>query len=171
MLVIIQECFRYTIFTTFVICTHLNYFLYSVLLFFYFKVACRVQIWKKYIFCQNSDNFCCSFIKNDIMFMYLLYIYKKSIILSLFRIDTLNFTMYILANSACPLKTYVRLHNLISMNIFFTIKDHSLSLVFFFIIVKRKPKNRFQKAFKTQTYLNPFPVKIFVSIRNYGYPL
>ena len=26
-----------------------NYFLYSVLLFFYFKVACRVQIWKKNI--------------------------------------------------------------------------------------------------------------------------
>ena len=72
--------------------------------------------------------------------MYLLYIYKKTIILSLFKIDTLNFTMYILANSTCPLKTYVRLHNLISMKIFFTIKDHSFSLVFFFIIVKRKPK-------------------------------
>ena len=72
--------------------------------------------------------------------MYLLYIYKKPIILSLFKIDTLNFTMYILANSTCPLKTYVRLHNLISMKIFFTIKDHSFSLVFFFIIVKRKPK-------------------------------
>ena len=56
----------------------------------YFKVACRVQIWKK-TFCQNSDKFCCSFIKNDIMFMYLLYIYKKPIILSLFKIDTLNF--------------------------------------------------------------------------------
>ena len=91
------------------------------------KVACRVQIWKK-TFCQNSDKFCCSFIKNDIMFMYLLYIYKKPIILSLFKIDTLNFTMYILANLTCPLKTYVRLHNLISMNIFFTIKDHSFSL-------------------------------------------
>ena len=72
--------------------------------------------------------------------MYLLYIYKKTIILSLFKIDTLNFTMYILAHSTCPLKTYVRLHNLISMKIFFTIKDHSFSLVFFFIIVKRKPK-------------------------------
>ena len=53
---------------------------------------------------------------------------KNLIILSLFKIDTLNFTMYILANSACPLKTYVRLHNLISMNIFFTIKYHSFSL-------------------------------------------
>ena len=105
------------------------------------------------------------------MFMYLLYTYKKPIILSLFKIDTLNFTMYILANSACPLKTYVRLYNLISMNIFFTIKYHSSSLVFFFIIVKRKPKNRLQKAFKTQTSLNPFPVKIVVSIRDYGFPL
>ena len=118
----------------------------------YFKVACRVQIWKK-TFCQNSDKFCCSFIKNDIMFMYLLYIYKKPIILSLFKIDTLNFTMYILANLTCPLKTYVRLHNLISMNIFFNIKDHSFSLAFFFIIVKRKPKtNRLQKPFKNSGF-------------------
>ena len=44
-------------------------------------------------------------------------------------------------------KTYVRLHNLISMNIFLTIKDHSFPLAFFFIIVKVKP-NRLQKAFK-----------------------
>ena len=29
------------------------------------------------------------------MFMYLLYIYKKPIILSLFKIDILNLTMYI----------------------------------------------------------------------------
>ena len=40
------------------------------------KVAFRVQIWKK-TFCQNSDKFGYSFIKNDIMFMYILYIYKK----------------------------------------------------------------------------------------------
>ena len=91
------------------------------------KVACRVQIGKK-AFCQNSNKFCYSFIKNVIMFMYLLYIYKKAIILSLFKIDTLNFTMYILANLTCPLKTCDRLHNLISMTIFFTIKDHSFSL-------------------------------------------
>ena len=46
-------------------------------------------------------------------------------------------------------KRYVKLHNLISMNIFLTIKDHSFPLAFFFIIVKRKPKtNRLQKAFK-----------------------
>ena len=95
---------------------------------FSFKVACRVQIWKK-TFCRNSDNFGYNFIKNDIRFMYLLCIYKKLIILSLFNVDTLNFTMYILTSFACPLKIYdIRLHNLISMNIFFTIKDHSFSL-------------------------------------------
>ena len=70
------------------------------------------------------------------MFMYLLCIYKKPIILSLFKIDTLNFTMYILTILTCPLKIYViGLHNLISMNIFFTMKDQ-----FSFIIVKRHPK-------------------------------
>ena len=69
-------------------------------------------------FCQNSDYFGYRFIKNDIRFMYLLCIYKGSIILSLFKIDTLNFTMYILTILTCPLKTYVvRLHNLSLMNI------------------------------------------------------
>ena len=43
--------------------------------------------------------------------MNLIYIYKKPIILSLFKSDTLKFTMYILANLTYPLKTYVRLHN------------------------------------------------------------
>ena len=81
------------------------------------KVACRVQIWKK-TFCQNSNNFAYSFIKND-MFMYLLCIHKKLIILSLFIIDTLNFTIYILMNLTCPLKTCViRSINLISMKFF-----------------------------------------------------
>ena len=48
--------------------------------------------------------------------MYLLCIYKKPIILSLFKIDTINFIMYILMVLICTLKTYViRLHNLISM--------------------------------------------------------
>ena len=61
--------------------------------------------------------------------MYLLCIYKKPIILSLFKIDTFNFTMYILTILTCPFKTYViRLRNLIPMNIFFTIKDHGFSL-------------------------------------------
>ena len=37
--------------------------------------------------------------------------------------------MFILTNLTCPLKIYViRSHSLISMNIFFTIKDHSFSL-------------------------------------------
>ena len=49
---------------------------------------------------------------------------KKPIILSLFKIDTLNFTKYILTIFICLLKTYViGLHNPIPMNIFFTIKD------------------------------------------------
>ena len=63
--------------------------------------------------------------------MYLLYIYKKPIILSLFKIDTLNFTMYISTILTCPLKSYILdglhslgLHNLISM---IAIKDHSFS--------------------------------------------
>ena len=67
------------------------------------KVACRVQVWKK-SFCQNSDKIGYSFIKND-MFMYLLCIYKELIILSLLKVDKLNFTMYILTILACPLKT------------------------------------------------------------------
>ena len=72
------------------------------------------------------------------MFMYLFCIYKKPIILSLFKIDSLNFTMYILTILTCPLKTYViRLHNLISMNIFYTIKDHS-----FFYNCKEKAENK-----------------------------
>ena len=51
--------------------------------------------------------------------MHILCIYEKNIVLSLFKIDTLNFT--ILTILTWSLKTYViRLHNLISMNIFFT---------------------------------------------------
>ena len=95
---------------------------------FHIKVACRVQIWQK-TFSQNSDKFSYSFIKNEIMFIYLLCIYKKPIILSLFKIDVLNFTMYTVTILTCLLKTYViRLHNLISMNIFFILKNHSFSL-------------------------------------------
>ena len=132
----------------------------------------RVHIWKN-TSCQNSDKFYYSFIKNDIMFLYLLYIYKKPIILSLFKIDTLNFTMYILANLTCPLKTYVRLHHLISINIFFTIKDHSFSLAFFFIIVKRKPKtNRLKKAFKNPGFFKSNFNKHFLdNKRLYSFPL
>ena len=91
------------------------------------KVTCRVQIWKKKTFCQNSNYFGCSFIKNDILFMYFLCIYKKPVILSLFRLDILNFTLYILTTLLCPLKIYAsRLHNQMLMNIFFTI-DHKRS--------------------------------------------
>ena len=73
-------------------------------------------------FCQNSDYFRYRFIKSGIMLMYLLRIDKKPIILSLFKIDTLNFTMYILTILTCPLKTYVvRIHNFNKH--FFTI-DH-----------------------------------------------
>ena len=88
----------------------------------------------KKTFCQNSDKFGYNFIKNDIMFMYILCIYKKKhIILSLFKIDTLKFTMYILMNLTSPLKIYVvGLHNLISINIFFNIK----LLLYIFKIVK-----------------------------------
>ena len=59
------------------------------------KVASGFRYGKK-TFCQNSDKFGYSFVKNDVTFMYLLCIYKKVIILSLFKIYTLNFTMYIL---------------------------------------------------------------------------
>ena len=90
-------------------------------IFLLVKVACRVQLWKK-TFCQNSDYFCYCFIKNDIMFMHLLCIYKNRLYFKPFKIDTLNFTMYILMILTCPFKTYVvRLHNLKSMNIFSTI--------------------------------------------------
>ena len=55
--------------------------------------------------------------------MYISCIYKKPIILSLFKIDTLNFTMYSLTILTSPLKIYViGLHDVILMNIFFTIK-------------------------------------------------
>ena len=67
------------------------------------KVACGIQIWKK-TFCQNSDYFGYRFFKNDIMFMYLLCIYKKPVILSLFKIDILNFTMYIFNDFDMPFK-------------------------------------------------------------------
>ena len=70
--------------------------------------------------------------------MYILWIYRKTIILSVFKIDTLNFTMYILTVLTCSLKIYViRLHDLTSMNIFFTER-----LLFFFIIVNRQPKTK-----------------------------
>ena len=102
------------------------------------------------------------------MFVYLLFIYKKPIILSLFKIDTLNFTVYILTILTCSLKTYViRLRNIISMNIFFTIK-----IIVFFIIVKKKPKtDRLRNLLKPQTSLNPISINIFFTIKGDSFPL
>ena len=72
--------------------------------------------------------------------MYVLCIYQKTIILSLFKINTLNFTMYILTILTYPLKTYViRLHDLISMKIFFT----EIKIIVFFY--KYKERNKFLK--------------------------
>ena len=80
--------------------------------------------------CQNSDKFGYSFVKKNIMLMYILCIYKKkSIIVRLFKTDTLNLTMYILTILTCPLKKcIIGLHSPPSMHIFFTIKGHSFSL-------------------------------------------
>ena len=66
----------------------------------YLKVACRVQIWRKKHFVKIVT----SLVKTDIMSMYMLYNKKKTVILSLFKTDTLNFTMYILTILTCPLK-------------------------------------------------------------------
>ena len=113
--------------------------MFIIYLILFFKVPCRFHMWKK-TFCQNSDKSGYSFIKNDIMFMQLLCIYKKT--------DILNFSMHILTILTCPLNTYViRLHNLNSINVFFTITGHS----FFFIAVKQKLKtNKLKKPLKTQ---------------------
>ena len=95
-----------------------------IILIFSLKVACRVQIWKK-TFCQNSDKFGYSFIKKDVT-------------LGLFKIDTLNCTMYILTILTCSSKTYViRLHNLISINIFFATKN-----IVFLYKCKEKAENK-----------------------------
>ena len=62
------------------------------------------------------------------IYVYTLHLQKKPIILSRFKIDTLNFTMYVSMILTCPLKSCgIGLHNLISMNTFFTLKDHSFS--------------------------------------------
>ena len=67
--------------------------------------------------------------------MYIHCICQKNIILSLFKIDIKLHHLYF-NNLDIPFKKYViRLHNLISMNYFFT--ERSL---LFFIIVNRQPK-------------------------------
>ena len=69
--------------------------------------------------------------------MYLSYIYKNPVILSLFKIVALNFTMYILTILTCSLKMMSLEKKLfkaqsslnsVSMNLFFTIKDYSFLL-------------------------------------------
>ena len=85
-----------------------------------------------------SEKFGYSFIKNDIIYMYLTLIYKNPIILSLFEIAMLNFTMYISTILKCSLKVMyvIRRHkiqsswNPISMNIFFTIKIFEMEILF-----------------------------------------
>ena len=77
--------------------------------------------------------------------MHLPCIYQKPNILSLFKINTLKFTMYILTILTCPLETYViSLQNPTSINIFFTI-DHKRSQVFF----KEKAKIQFQRTLRS----------------------
>ena len=68
------------------------------------------------------------------------FVFTKNSLFAAYLILILNFTLYILTNLKCPLKTYViRLHNLISMNIFFTIKDHTFST---FYNCKEKAENK-----------------------------
>ena len=48
-------------------------------------------------FCQNSARLGYSFIlERHYIYVYTLYLHKKTFVLSLSKIDTLNFTMYIL---------------------------------------------------------------------------
>ena len=68
------------------------------------KVSCRVQIWKN-IFCQIRDKF-------GYICKYSLYLQKTHYCKPI-KIDTLNFTMYILTTLTSPLQTCVtRLHTL-----------------------------------------------------------
>ena len=81
-------------------------------------------MWTKH-FVKIVTSFVTVFLLKMTLCLCLLYIYKKPIILSLFKIGTLNF----LANLVCPLHTSVRLHNLISINIFLTIQNNGFSLL------------------------------------------
>ena len=77
-------------------------------------------------FCQNSDKFGHSFIKNDIRFMHLVCIYKKPIILKLCKIDTLNFAI-----KTNKLKKPFKNSNFFKTQfqfVFFTIKDDCVPL-------------------------------------------
>ena len=86
------------------------------------KVACRVQIWKKKHFVKIVASFVTVLFKMTLCFCIYFVFTKKTILLSQFKIDTLNFTMYILTILTSPLKIYaIGLHSLISMNIVFNI--------------------------------------------------
>ena len=105
-----------------------KWFIFLIYNKIYFKVACRVQIWKKHFVKIVTSLVTVLFIRTLCLCIYFVFT-KKNIILSLFQIDTLNFTLYILTILTCPLETYIiGLHNLISVNIFFTMKDHCFSL-------------------------------------------
>ena len=92
----------------------------------HFKVACRVQIWKK-ILCQNSDKFGTVLLKMTLCICISFVFTKNPIILSLFKIATLNFTMYILTILTCTLNIYVVwLHKSNFSKHFFTRKDNSI---------------------------------------------
>ena len=58
--------------------------------------------------------------------MHLLCIYKKHIILSLFKIDTLKLHHVYFSDFDMPFNNVITLHNLTSMKIFFAI-DHKRS--------------------------------------------
>ena len=73
---------------------------------FYVKVACRVQIWKKKI-CQNSEILVTVLFKMTLYLRIYFAFTKNPINLSLFKTDTLNFTMYISTILTCPLRLYV----------------------------------------------------------------
>ena len=98
------------------------------------------------------------------MYMYFLCIYKKTIILSLFRIVTLNFTMYILTILTCTLNnTSLDYINLISINIS-SLKSSE------FITVKGQSKtNKLQKPITTQTSLNQISMNIFFTRKQESY--
>ena len=92
------------------------------------------------------------------------WIYKKAIILSLFKIDILK----CISEFNMPFKKICCLHNLISKNIFFTIKDHSFSLK----LSRESWKQRdYKNLLKVQTSFNPISLNIFFTIRDYSVPL
>ena len=84
--------------------------------------------------------------------MYLLCIYKKPIILSLFKIYRLKFIMYILTILKFSLRTCViRLRNLTSINIIFS--SPQKIIVFLYNCKEKDQKNRLKKPFKNSASL------------------